>query len=92
MQQDDQLERGILVALLAVIGFMSWPVWGEIVAGERGFTAAVAWSAVVPLILSLLAPAVWFRFPTRMRHGLGAVEHALHVDTLIHHGRHHRHA
>ena len=88
MQPEDQLARGIQVALLAVIGFMSWPVWGEIVAGEHGFSAAVAWSAIVPLILSLLAPAVWFHFPTHVRHWLGSLEHALHVDSLIHHHRH----
>jgi hypothetical protein len=92
MQAHDDPSRGIKIALLAVIGFMSWPIWGEIVAGEHGFSAAVAWSAIVPLAISLLAPALWLDVPARTRRGLGVLEHTLHVDNLLHHGHTHRHA
>ena len=92
MQAHDDPARAIKVGLLAVIGLMSWPVWGAIVAGQHEFTWSVAASALVPLALTLLAPAVWFDVPSRIGTGVRAVEHALHVDNLLHHGHTHRHA
>ena len=44
----------IRIGLLAVVAFMSWPVWLAVVSGQRTFTTAVALSALVPLALTLL--------------------------------------
>ena len=48
MQERDD-GYAIRVGLLAVIAFMSWPVWLAIVSGQRSFTMGVALSALVPL-------------------------------------------
>ena len=50
MQERDD-GYAIRVGLLAVIAFMSWPVWLAIVSGQRSFTTGVALSALVPLAL-----------------------------------------
>jgi hypothetical protein len=92
MQPHDDPARAIKIGLLAVIGLMSWPVWGAIIAGEGRFDGRIAASALVPLGLTLLAPALAFHVPERVAGGVRAVEHALHVDSLLHHGRPHRHA
>jgi hypothetical protein len=92
MQSHEDPARGIKIGLLAVIGLMSWPVWGAIVAGQQSFTWSVAASAIVPLTLTLMAPAAAFDVPARVGAGVRSLEHALHVDNLIHHGHHHRHA
>ena len=46
MQERDD-GYAIRVGLLAVIAFMSWPVWLAIVSGQRSFTTGVALSALV---------------------------------------------
>ena len=92
MQHHDDPARPIKIGLLAVIGLMSWPVWGAVIAGEGTFNGRVAASALVPLALTLLAPAMAFDVPARIGSGVRSVEHALHVDNLLHHGRPHRHA
>ena len=36
------LAWGIKIGLLGVVAFMTWPIWGELVAGFHHFTPAVA--------------------------------------------------
>lgn len=91
MQQRDDPGFAIRIGLLGVIAFMSWPVWMAIVAGQRTFTWTVAASAVVPLLLTLMVPAVAFHLGARLHHGLGRAEHALHIDSFLH-DHLHRHA
>lgn len=92
-QPHDDPAFAIRIGLLAVVAFMSWPVWLAIVAGERTFNSAVLWSAAVPLILTLMVPAMAFRMGARILHGLARAEHALHIDSLLHDHLHlHRHA
>ena len=55
MQERDD-GYAIRVGLLAVIAFMSWPVWLAIVSGQRSFTTGVALSALVPLALTIMLP------------------------------------
>ena len=59
---------------------------------ERSFTRAVAWSAAVPVLLTLMVPFVAFRCAERIRHGFTRLEHALHIDTFVHDHMPHRHA
>jgi hypothetical protein len=89
---EDDPARPIKIGLLAVVGLMSWPVWGAIVAGQRDFTWTVAASALVPLAICMIPVAMAFDLTDRMGTGVRAVEHALHVDNLLHHGHTHRHA
>ena len=84
--------HAIKVGLLAVIAMMSWPVWGEIVAGFHQFTWTVAASGLVPLTLTMLVVAVAVDGPARFGGGVRRLEHTLHVDNLLHHGHTHRHA
>ena len=89
---DDDPARPIKIGLLGVIAMMSWPVWGAIVAGQREFTWTVAASALVPLAITAIPLIMAFDLMQRMGTGVRAVEHALHVDNLLHHGHTHRHA
>jgi len=82
----------IRIGLLSVIAFMSWPVWLAIVAGQHSFTAAVAWSAAVPVLLTLMVPFVAFHCADRIHHAFTRLEHALHIDTFVHDHMPHRHA
>lgn len=82
----------IKIGLLAVIAFMSWPVWLAIVAGQRHFTAAVLWSAAPPLILTLMVPFIAMHGAERVHDALTRFEHALHIDTFLHDHMPHRHA
>ncbi len=91
-ERRDDPGYAIRVGLLAVIAFMSWPVWMAIVAGERSFTAAVAWSAAVPLILTLMVPFVALHGLERIHHAVARFEHALHIDSFVHDHMPHRHA
>jgi hypothetical protein len=81
----------IRVGLLAVVAFMSWPVWLAVVSGQHSFTTTVALSALVPLGLTIMLPAVAFHAGERMHHGLRSLEHRLHIDSFIDHHLH-RHA
>ena len=83
-QQQEDVGYAIRVGLLAVVAFMSWPVWLAIVAGERRFTWMVGASAAVPLLLTLMVPAVAFHLGARIHHALQRAEHALHIDSLLH--------
>jgi hypothetical protein len=87
-ERHDDPGFAIRIGLLAVVAFMSWPVWLAIVAGERTFTPAVLWSAAVPLLLTLMVPAVAFHLGARIHHGLARAEHALHIDSFLHDHRH----
>ena len=78
--------RAIKIGLLAVIAMMSWPIWGEIVAGFHQFTWTVAASALVPLTLTALVVAWAFDGFARLGGGVRRIEHTLHVDNLLHHG------
>jgi predicted Na+-dependent transporter len=91
-QQRDDPAFAIRVGLLAVIAFMSWPVWLAIVAGERQFTWAVVWSAAVPLLLTLMVPFVALHGAERMHHAVTRFEHRLHIDSFVHDHMPHRHA
>jgi predicted Na+-dependent transporter len=91
-QQHEDPAFAIRIGLLSVIAFMSWPVWMAIVAGQREFTWAVAWSAAVPVLLTLMVPFVAFHCAERIHHGFTRVEHALHIDTFVHDHMPHRHA
>jgi hypothetical protein len=91
MQQRDDPAHAIRVGLFAVIAFMSWPVWMAIVAGEQTFTWSVAASAAVPLLLTLLVPAMAFHAGARIHHGVERAEHRLHIDSFLH-DHLHRHA
>jgi hypothetical protein len=91
MQQQDDVGYAIRIGLLAVFAFMSWPVWLAIVAGERRFTWTVGASAVVPLILTLMVPAVAFHAGARLHHAVERAEHALRIDSFVH-DHLHRHA
>ena len=82
---------GIRIGLLAVVAFMSWPVWLAIVAGQHTFTTAVALSALVPLTLTLMVPAFAFHAGGYLHRSLTRLEHRLHIDTFIDHHLH-RHA
>ncbi len=90
-QQRDDTGFAIRIGLLSVIAFMSWPVWLAIVAGERSFNAAVAWSAAVPLVLTLVVPFVAFHGAERIHHALTRFEHALHIDSFLHDHMHPHH-
>jgi hypothetical protein len=90
-QQQDDVGYAIRIGLLAVFAFMSWPVWLAIVAGERRFTWTVGASAVVPLILTLMVPAVAFHAGARLHHAVERAEHALRIDSFVH-DHLHRHA
>jgi hypothetical protein len=90
-QPHDDPGFAIRIGLLAVVAFMSWPVWLAIVAGEHTFTAAVLWSAAVPLLLTLMVPAMAFHLGARIHRGLERAEHALHIDSFLH-DHLHRHA
>jgi hypothetical protein len=81
----------IRIGLLAVVAFMSWPVWLAVVSGQRSFTAGVALSALVPLILTLMVPAFAFHAGGHLHRGLARLEHRLHIDSFIDHHLH-RHA
>jgi predicted Na+-dependent transporter len=91
-QEHEDTGFAIRVGLLAVIAFMSWPVWMAIVAGQRSFTPAVAWSAAVPVLLTLMVPFVAFHCAERIHHAVTRLEHALHIDTFVHDHMPHRHA
>jgi hypothetical protein len=93
MQQQQQEDVGyaIRIGLLAVVAFMSWPVWLAVVAGERKFTWTVGASAAVPLLLTLMVPAIAFHLGARIHHWLERVEHALRIDSFLH-DHTHRHA
>jgi hypothetical protein len=84
MQRSDDPGYAIRVGLLAVVGFMSWPVWLAVVAGMRSFTWTVAASALVPLLLTLLPAAVALHAGERLHRGIAAVEHRLHIDSFLH--------
>jgi hypothetical protein len=90
-QPHDDPGYAIRIGLLAVIAFMSWPVWLAVVAGERTFNSAVLWSAAVPLLLTLMVPAVAFHLGAHIHHGFTRAEHALHIDSFLH-DHLHRHA
>jgi hypothetical protein len=90
-QQHEDPGFAIRIGLLGVIAFMSWPVWMAIVAGQRTFTWTVAASAAVPLLLTLMVPAVAFHLGARLHHGITRAEHALHIDSFLH-DHLHRHA
>ena len=90
-EQRDDPGFAIRIGLLAVIAFMSWPVWMAIVAGQRRFTWTVAASAIVPLLLTLLVPAMAYHLGARMHHGVERLEHRLHIDAFLH-DHLHRHA
>ncbi|MEP6640665.1 MAG: hypothetical protein ABJB93_02040 [Gaiellales bacterium] len=83
-QQQEDIGYAIRIGLLAVVAFMSWPVWLAIVAGERRFTWAVGASAAVPLLLTLMVPAVALHLGARIHHALERAEHALHIDSFLH--------
>ncbi len=92
MQHDDDPARALKIGIIGVIAMMSWPVWLAIVAGQHTFTWSVAASALVPLLLTAFVPALVFDVPARVAVAVGRLEHALHVDNLLHHGHTHRHA
>ena len=81
----------IRIGLLAVVAFMSWPVWLAVVSGQHTFTTAVALSALVPLALTLMVPAFAFHAGGHLHRGLARLEHRLHIDSFIDHHLH-RHA
>jgi hypothetical protein len=82
MQERDD-GYAIRVGLLAVIAFMSWPVWLAIVSGQRSFTTGVALSALVPLALTIMLPLVAFHAGARVHRRLVSLEHRLHIDGFI---------
>jgi hypothetical protein len=86
------LAWGIKVGLLGVLAFMTWPIWGEIVAGFHHFSWAVAASALVPLTITLAVPFLIFDGPDRVGSAVRKFEHVTHIDNLLHHGQTHRHA
>jgi hypothetical protein len=90
-QQQEDIGYAIRIGLLAVLAFMSWPVWLAIVAGERRFTWGVGASAAVPLFLTLMVPAIAFHLGTRIHHAVARIEHALRIDSFLH-DHLHRHA
>jgi hypothetical protein len=53
MQERDD-GYAIRLGLLAVVAFMSWPVWLAIVAGQHAFTTTVAPFAPSALALTLI--------------------------------------
>ena len=63
------LAWGIKVGLLGVLAFMTWPIWGEIVAGFHHFSWALAASALVPLTITLAVPFFDLRRPRPGRLG-----------------------
>ena len=74
----------IRIGLLAVVAFMSWPVWLAVVSGQRTFTTAVALSALVPLALTLMVPAFAFHAGARLHRRVLSLEHRLHIDAFLH--------
>ncbi|HYX83947.1 MAG TPA: hypothetical protein VE777_03160 [Gaiellales bacterium] len=74
----------IRMGLLAVVAFMSWPVWLAVVSGQREFTTAVAASALVPLTLTLMVPAFALHAGERLHRRVRSIEHRLHIDTFLH--------
>jgi hypothetical protein len=78
----------IRVGLLAVAAFMSWPVWLAVVSGQRSFTTTVALSALVPLTLTIMLPAVAFHAGERLHRHVRSLEHRLHIDSFIDHHLH----
>ena len=76
--------------LLTVVACLSWPMWLVWVAAQPEANAAVWWSGLVPLTITLFVAAIWCDAPHRCRGALGrawhAMVHAAHLD-----GRH-RHA
>jgi hypothetical protein len=90
-QQHEDLGYATRIGILAVFAFMSWPVWLAIVAGERTFTWTVGASAAVPLLLTLMVPAIAFHLGARIHHALARAEHTLRIDSFLH-DHMHRHA
>ena len=90
MQERDDA-YAIRIGLLAVVAFMSWPVWLAIVSGQHAFTTTVGLSALVPLTLTVMVPAFAFHAGERLHHSLVSLEHRLHIDSFIDHHLH-RHA
>jgi hypothetical protein len=90
MQERDD-GYAIRVGLLAVVAFISWPVWLAIVSGQRSFTTGVALSALAPLALTIMLPAVAFHAGAWLHRHLLSLEHRLHIDSFIDHHLH-RHA
>ncbi len=91
-RHDGDLAWGIRIGLLGVLAFMTWPVWGVIVSAYHHWTPAVAASALVPLAFTLFVVFLALDGPARTGSGLARLEHATHIDNLLHHGRPHRHA
>jgi hypothetical protein len=81
----------IRIGLLAVVAFMSWPVWLAVVSGQHTFTTTVALSALVPLTLTLMVPAFAFHAGGHFHRAMVSLEHRLHIDSFIDHHLH-RHA
>jgi hypothetical protein len=91
MDRSDDSGFAIRIGLLAVVGFMSWPVWLAVVSGMHAFTWTVAASALVPLLLTLLPAAFAVHAGARLHHRVTALEHRLHIDSFLD-SHLHRHA
>ena len=83
MQHERDDGYAIRVGLLAVLAFMSWPVWLAVVSGQHAFTATVAASALAPLALTLMLPAFAFHAGARLHRAVQSLEHRLHIDTFL---------
>jgi hypothetical protein len=77
--------------LLTVVAFLSWPIWLVWVSAHPTADAAVWWSGLFPLAITLFVAALWCDIPSRCAEALGRAAHAMvHAAHLDRH--HHRHA
>jgi hypothetical protein len=83
-------DLSIKAGLLTVVAFLSWPIWLVWVSAHPTADAAVWWSALIPLAITLLVVAEWLDIPSRVSEAFGRgahdVAHAAHLDRHHHHG------
>lgn len=85
LESDRDPSRAIKLGLLVVIAFLSWPIWLAVISGVHHMTWAVATSVLIPIGLTVSVPLLAIHAAHRLGHQMVRAEHALHIDSLIHH-------
>jgi hypothetical protein len=88
MRDNHTYERTVGLTLFGVIVFLSWPIWGMMVAAARTWTWTAAATGLLPLGLTLL----WVGLATGIvGHAVAAYERGIHGMADHLHGGTHRH-
>lgn len=77
--------RPIKLGLMTVVAFMSWPIWLAIISGVHHLTYGVWASVLIPIGVTACVPLLAIHGAHRLYHQMERAEHALHIDSLIHH-------